>query len=113
MISPWQWPARHAEILELFRAQVFGRNPVERPAALQFRLESSVPNALGGAATLKRVAIEFSGTYGSGKITLSLYVPNSRAGAAPTFLLISHRDSHRGAVLAEPETQAQLDNDPF
>lgn len=92
--SPAQWPARRAEILELFRTDVYGRNPIERPADLRFTVEKTNPNAMNGAAMLKEVAIEFSGAGGTGQIHLVLFVPNQRAGAAPVFVLASNRGAN-------------------
>ncbi|RYX86529.1 acetylxylan esterase [bacterium] len=86
---PAQWPARRAEILELFRRYVYGRNPVERPADLRFVVKSTDPNAMGGTATLKQVAIEFAG--GKGTINLILFTPNNRTAASPVFLLACNR----------------------
>ncbi len=101
--SPAQWPARRAEILGLFRTHVYGRNSVERPTDLRFKVEKTDPSAMGGAATLKQVAIEFAG--GKGRINLVLFVPNGRAGAAPVFVLASHR----GAQNIDPTRQNKSD----
>lgn len=53
----WRW--RRREILELFRVNVYGRSP-GRPGDLRFRVFEESPRAMGGAATLKRVAVEIS-----------------------------------------------------
>ena len=82
---------RRGEILELFRTHVYGRMPVGRPDDLQFRVEKTDPQAMGGAATLRQVAIEYGGPGGKGKINLVLFVPNKRKGPAPAFLLICNR----------------------
>lgn len=92
--SPAQWEARRSEILELFRANVYGRAPLERPPGLSFRVENLDAQAMGGAATLKQVAITYSGlgarAKSQGKINLILFVPNKRTRPAPAFLLISN-----------------------
>ena len=92
--SPAQWEARREEILELFRANVYGRAPLERPPVLSFRVEHQDARAMGGAATLKQVAITFSGlgvqAQSQGQINLILFVPNKRTAPAPAFLLISN-----------------------
>lgn len=90
--STKDWEARRrAEILELFRTNVYGRAPLGRPQDLRFQVEKTDPKAMDGAATLKQVAIEFSGPGGQGRINLVLFVPNERKGSAPAFLLICNR----------------------
>ena len=88
-----QWPARRRELLELFRTHIYGRTPVQRPFDLKFRVENSDAGAMNGAATLKQIAIEYGGLGGRGKIHLTLFVPNNRQVAAPTFLLLSNRSA--------------------
>ncbi|RYD73959.1 MAG: alpha/beta hydrolase, partial [Verrucomicrobiaceae bacterium] len=88
--ADWE-TGRRGEILELFRSQVYGRAPIGRPEDLHFRVEKTDPQAMGGAATLKQVAIEYGGPGGKGKINLVLFVPNERKGPAPAFLLICNR----------------------
>src|SRR5690349_3152780 len=51
-----QWPQRRAEILELFRSEVYGCRP-GKPQELKFDVVEDNPKALDGQATLKRVAI--------------------------------------------------------
>lgn len=89
--TPAQWQARRHEILELFRTHVYGRAPIGRPHTLSFRVEKTDPQAMGGAATLKQVAIEYSSERGKGRINLVLFVPNGRTKPAPAFLLICNR----------------------
>ncbi|MCH2162574.1 MAG: hypothetical protein MK085_11970, partial [Phycisphaerales bacterium] len=48
---------RRAEILELFRSQVYGRAP-QPPTEIMFNVLESDPNALGGKATRKSVRIQ-------------------------------------------------------
>ena len=89
-----QWPARRAEILELFRTHVYGRAPLNCPDDLQFRVENSDAKAMNGAATLKQIVIEYGGPHGRGAIHLTLFVPNARSKAAPVFLLGCNRGPH-------------------
>jgi len=99
-----QWRRRRAELVELFRTHVYGRAPVARPNSLSFRLVKSDPRAMGGAATLKQLAVDFAGPGGSGRINLTLFVPNQRrAGPAPAFLLICNR----GAENIDPTRQTK------
>ena len=101
--SAAQWPARRAEILEWFRAQIYGRAPINRPDDLQFRVENSDAQAMNGAATLKQIAIEYGGPNGRGAIHLTLFVPNARDEAAPIFLL----GCNRGPNSIDPMRQAR------
>jgi hypothetical protein len=84
------WPARRAEILDLFREHVYGRRP-GKPGTLRFDVVETRSDAMNGAATLKRVRI-VSGHQGrEHHFELILFVPNARAGAVPTFLLLNNR----------------------
>ena len=53
--TPEAWAPRRAEILELFRANVYGRSP-GRPQSLRFETVEENPRAMDGAATLRRVS---------------------------------------------------------
>ena len=58
--TPAAWEQqRRGELLDLFRRHVYGFAP-ERPETLAFRVVESDPQAMGGKATLKRVAIRFA-----------------------------------------------------
>ncbi len=76
-------------LLELFRENIYGRNPVERPAQLKFEVRDQA-TALGGKAQRKQVRITYGGPGGEGHIDATLYLP---AAAAPrgVFLLIVNR----------------------
>ncbi|MGN6390054.1 MAG: hypothetical protein ACTHL1_11130, partial [Burkholderiaceae bacterium] len=54
--TPAQWKKRRAEILELYRENVYGRAP-GRPQKLRFEVVENDRHALDGAATRRRVAI--------------------------------------------------------
>jgi dienelactone hydrolase len=84
------WPARRAELLELFREQVYGRSPAA-PAAMRFETVEIDPQAMEGMATLKRVHIHFSDAPEAPVLRLTMFVPNRRQGPAPAFLLICNR----------------------
>jgi len=73
--------------LQLFREQVYGVRPVDKPAGYQAKLTREDSQALGGMATLKELEITFSGPNGSGKIHPVLLIPNAAKAPAPTFLL--------------------------
>jgi hypothetical protein len=88
--TPVAWRARRAEILELFRANVYGRSP-GRPEHLDFTVIEEHRAAMDGAATLRRVAITSRQGSRSHRFELSLFLPNGRRGPAPVFLLINNR----------------------
>jgi hypothetical protein len=85
-----EWPARRAEILELFRANVYGRSP-GRPESLRFEVLEENPRAMDGAATLKRIAV-ISGQGGrEHRFELTLFLPNRASWPVPVFLLLNNR----------------------
>ena len=85
-----QWKTtRRAEVLELFRQQVYGRVPVTEYTK-RFKVEED-RNAMNGNATLKRVAITIDSGGRSLTFHLSLFVPNKAPKPAPAFLLICNR----------------------
>ena len=88
--SALNWPTRRAEILNLFRANVYGRSPA-RPEHVAFSVIEENPAAMDGAATLRRIAIESRQGSRSHRFALTLFLPNKRSGAAPVFLLINNR----------------------
>jgi len=89
--APDVWEAeRRPEIVELFKAQVFGRNPVERPESLRFEAEDAGTEMLEGKALRKRVKIRYSGPGGEGAIRLTVFIPKA-AAPSPAFLLICNR----------------------
>lgn len=87
--SPAQWAARRAQLLELFRDNVYGRRP-GRPDSLSFELLEDDPRAMNGRATLRRVAIHSRHRGREHSFELSLFLPNI-AGRSPVFLLLNNR----------------------
>ena len=85
-----QWPARRALILELFRQHVYGRSP-QAPDLLRFEVVEHQPRAMDGAATLKRVAIVSEHQRRQHRFEIVLFLPNTRVGAVPMFLLLNNR----------------------
>lgn len=85
--TPAQWQSsRRGEVLELFRENVYGRRPVERPEQLDFVVVDVDKEALDGAATKKLVDIRYGGPGGQGTIRLVVMLPNKVSGPAPGFL---------------------------
>jgi pimeloyl-ACP methyl ester carboxylesterase len=89
--TPQAWTKmRRGEILELFRANVFGRVP-KTPYQQTFKVINSDKNALNGAATLKQVDITISAEGKQLVIHLILFTPNKEKKPVPAFLLIDNR----------------------
>jgi len=83
------WPWRRAEIRELFREQMHGRAPVERPDELSFRVVEEEPNALDGKATRKLVEIAFDTPHGGRRrFRVQLYLPNEAKEPVPVLVLL-------------------------
>ena len=88
--SALMWPPRRAEILDLFRTNVYGRSP-GKPESVAFAVVEENPKAMDGASTLRRVAITSRQGAKTHRFELTLFLPNKRPGAAPVFLLINNR----------------------
>jgi (4-O-methyl)-D-glucuronate---lignin esterase len=88
--TPDQWRARRSEILELFREHVYGRSP-GRPEHVRFETVETNPTAMGGAATLRRIAIVSTQGGREHRFGVTLFLPNARRGRVPVFLLINNR----------------------
>ncbi len=95
---------RRPELLALFESEVYGVAP-PKPAGLTFHVTATDPQALGGAATLKRITISFPVGTETFSFPLTLFVPNRRAGKAPVFLLLNHR----GADNTDPTRKIRSD----
>ena len=89
--AAWE-QVRRPEVLELFKAQVFGRNPVERPDTLRFEPLGADKEMVDGKALRKRVNIRYTGPGGAGCIELTAFIPKT-AKPAPAFVLICNRSS--------------------
>ena len=93
--TPEMWEkTRRPEVLEQFKAHVFGRNPVERPDTLRFEPLAPDKVMMDGKAVRKRVNIRYSGSGGEGAIALTAFIPVDRGNAScPAFVLICNRSS--------------------
>ena len=86
--TPATWTQkRRAEILDLYRENIFGRSPAAG-TNVTFNVWEISTNALGGTATRKQVEINFSGTADGPLAHLLLYTPAGKT-SAPTFLCLS------------------------
>ncbi len=104
-VAAWE-QVRRPEVLELFKAQVFGRNPVERPDTLRFEPIEADKEMVDGKALRKRVNIRYTGPGGAGCIALTAFIPKT-AKPAPAFVLICNRSS---AANIDPD---RLEKNPF
>lgn len=91
---------RRPEILELFRAQVYGRSPVDRPKGMKFEVFDLDREALGGTATRKQVSVYFTGDKNGPMMDILIYLPNSARTPVPTFVLLNFGGNH--TVNADP-----------
>ncbi len=91
VLSAEAWKSsRRAEVLELFRENVYGRVPVGRPAQLRFERVEPDTQAMDSKAVRKLVRIQYGGPGGEGAFRLILFVPKA-AKPAPCMLLICNR----------------------
>lgn len=84
------WEAQREELLETFRTHVYGRRP-DLPDSLRFELLEENRAALGGDATLRRIAIHSQHQGRDHSFELTLFLPNRLPGASPVFLLLNNR----------------------
>ncbi len=90
-----QWSRRRPEVLELFRAHVYGRSP--KPPPIQAKITKHVDQALGGTATLTEVRIALTADPTGPAMTLLLLLPVTRTGGAqrvPVFLGLNFFGNH-------------------
>jgi hypothetical protein len=85
------WRARRRpELLEAFRAHVYGRVP-GTPVETTFKVLREDPRAMGGAAVLREVEVRVRRGERSLPIRVVLFVPQGRPAPSPAFLLICNR----------------------
>jgi dienelactone hydrolase len=83
------WPARRAEILELFKEHVYGRAPVERPENISFKTLEEDARDLDGRATRRLVEISFDTPHaGRFRFPVQQYLPNRGARPLPAVVLL-------------------------
>lgn len=89
------WPARRAEILELFAEQVYGRTPGAAVEA-KFTVEPGRFHSdfLDGKATLKEVGLKFGKGDDAPVIHLMLVLPNAAKQPVPAFIGLNFRGNH-------------------
>jgi hypothetical protein len=99
--TPAEWEDRRAEILELFRSNVYGRSPGQ-PDSLRFEILEENERAMDGTAILRRIAIHSRHAEREHTFELTLFLPKRPLGPAPVFLLLNNREpSHTDPTRAE------------
>jgi len=94
--SPEIWTIkRRPEILELFKKEMYGRAPVERPEGLSFKVFDEDAKVLGGRATRKQIRINFTGKKDGPGLDLLVYLPNNVKLPVPTFLTVEFHGNHK------------------
>jgi hypothetical protein len=91
--SASEWPARRAELLDLFAGSIYGRAP-DRPEALDFAVTARDPMAMGGVATLKRVRLTSRHQGRTHNFELILFTPNARPPQGVFVLLSTRPERH-------------------
>ena len=95
-----QWEGeRRAELLELFRREVYGRSP-GRQEGQHYKLVLTDENAIGGMATRQEILIYFDASEEK-YIRLVTWVPNGLDHPAPAFLMMN---TSGNASINEDET---------
>ena len=88
-----QWPARRAEILELFADNVYGRTPNERvPVRVEVTEKDAV--ALGGKALRTQATLHFGAKPDGPYLDLLVYRPAQSKGKVPAFLGLNFGGNH-------------------
>lgn len=86
-----QWTKeQRPRVLELFRAQVYGRMPVGRPDSLKFAVHDESASTFSGKARRKLVRVSYSGPGGESGFDATLYLPKATP-AKGVFILIENR----------------------
>lgn len=89
--SAAEWPARRAELVELFARQVYGRAPIGRPDDMTITVTEAASGVMGGAADRRQLRLGWKGPGGEGGMNIVLFVPTKREKPVGCFLLICNR----------------------
>ncbi|NLF72627.1 MAG: acetylxylan esterase [Candidatus Anammoximicrobium sp.] len=84
---------RRPEILELFRAQMYGRSP-GRPDGMSWQVFDCDQQAVGGTATRKQVTVFFTGRKDGPSMDVLIYLPNAAKKPVPAFLGLNFQGNH-------------------
>ncbi len=86
-VEDWE-KVRRPELLEFFRANVYGRRPVARPEGLAFEVLGPDVPVLDGAAVRRKVKISWKGAVKPGSFTATAYLPAKRQGKVASFVYL-------------------------
>jgi len=81
---------RRPELKKILETEVYGRRPVERPPHLVFSAAEPDAVMMDGAATRKRIRVEYGGKYGTNSFVFTAFIPRA-AKPAPSFVFICNR----------------------
>ncbi len=90
---------RRPELLELFRTEMFGRQP-PAPIDLKFKVFDETRDALDGKATRKQITVFFSADEKGPRMDLLLYIPTKATQPVPAFLGLNFAGNH--AIHVDP-----------
>ena len=93
------WRKRRAEIQAMLTHEMYGTAP-PRPAKMKFKVFENEPNALGGLATRRQVAVYFTGDESGPRMDILIYLPNQRKSPVKTILGLNFQGNH--AVINDP-----------
>lgn len=87
-----QWPQRRAEILEMFKSQVYGRAP--KPCECMIRATGDEVAVFGGIGIRRQVNMYIGGgSDNAAPVRMLIYTPKSD-GPVPTFLTLNFQGNH-------------------
>ena len=90
---------RRPELLDVFAREVYGKTPAV-PIPLRATVDSTVTDALGGAAVRRQVTLRFTPGDDGPAMHLLLYLPAGASGPVPVFLALNFQGNQ--AVNADP-----------
>ena len=90
---------RRPELLDVFAREVYGKTPA-RPIPIRATIDSTVTDALGGAAVRRQVTLRFTPGDDGPAMHLLLYLPAGASGPVPVFLALNFQGNQ--AVNADP-----------
>jgi len=91
---------RRGEVLEMFRARVYGRSP-GKPKGMKFAVTGLDHLAFNGLATRKEITVYFTGQKDGPQMTILLYLPNEVNHPVPAFLGYNFGGNH--AISTDPD----------
>ncbi len=86
-----EWPARRAELVELFAHHVYGRAPVGHPDGMTITVTEAASGVMGGTADRRQLRLSWKGPGGVGGMNVVVFVPTKREKPVGCFLLICNR----------------------